>query len=312
MSSLGSWCESVTEMTRRWVFRLLRLTGLPWLLRELIHRRRVTILLFHDPRPDAVRRILDYVCRHYHVISLAHYLDCRRAGDVVALPPKALILTFDDGHRRNADLLPFLRERGVPVSIFLCASIVGTDRGFWFLHPAIGSTVHQLKRLGNDGRLARLAAAGFEQEGTVHPREALSAEEVAMMRPWVQFESHTCFHPVLPMCSDEVARAEIAGSKQILEQQFGLTIRALAFPNGDYSERDVVFAREAGYECALTVDPGVNSWATDLFHLRRLGVSDDPSGSELVVKASGLWAALKHVAGSGRVAWPARRGSKPE
>ena len=56
-------------------------------------------------------------------------------------------------------------------------------------------------------------------------------------------------------------------------------------------------AQEAGYECAITVDPGFNSQNTDLFKLKRLSIKDDADVNELIVKASGLWAYTKKLLG---------------
>jgi peptidoglycan/xylan/chitin deacetylase (PgdA/CDA1 family) len=40
-------------------------------------------------------------------------------------------------------------------------------------------------------------------------------------------------HPILPMCSDEVAEHEIAGSKAEVEELTGQPCRHFSIPNGD-------------------------------------------------------------------------------
>src|SRR5262249_52809892 len=107
------------------------------------------------------------------------------------------------------------------------------------------------------------------------------------------FQSHTVFHPILPSCTPERARREIVESKEILERQYGLKIYALAYPNGDHSDRDVELLRVAGYSCGLTMIAGFNDWKTDPFRLRRFAVSDDAGLNELIVKSSGLWGIAK-------------------
>jgi peptidoglycan/xylan/chitin deacetylase (PgdA/CDA1 family) len=94
-----------------------------------------------------------------------------------------------------------------------------------------------------------------------------------------------------------VSREEIVQSKQILEKEFGLNIYALAYPNGDYSKRDIALAKDAGYQCALTVDFGFNSKKTDPFRLKRICVNDATDLNELVVKASGAWDFFKTING---------------
>jgi peptidoglycan/xylan/chitin deacetylase (PgdA/CDA1 family) len=270
---------------RELCFLLLRCTGVPFLLRELHQRRRLTILVYHDPPADAFDRHLVQLKSLYRIIPLRLALDAL-AGRA-PLPPKALVLTLDDGHRGNADLIPEIRRRRVPVTIFLCSSIVGTAEPFWF------KTVDNpewLKRLPDEERLSALAGVRQTDE-----RQALSCHEVELMRSEIDFQSHTATHALLPRCRDHKAEAEIAGSKHDLEERFGFDIYAIAYPNGDYSPRDAAFARDAGYRCALTVDWRANGRDTDLFALRRLNMSDGAGPSELVMKASGLWALLRLV-----------------
>ena len=67
----------------------------------------------------------------------------------------------------------------------------------------------------------------------------------------------------------------------------------LAYPNGDYSDREVRLLEEAAYVCGVTMDAGVNDAHTDPFRLRRVALPDDAGINEVIVKASGLWALLK-------------------
>ena len=115
------------------------------------------------------------------------------------------------------------------------------------------------------------------------------------MRDWVDFQSHTCFHPCLTQCDDATAQAEIALSKQHLERDYALNINTISYPNGDYSERDIRMAKEAGYTCGITVEYGFNGLHPDLFRLKRISVNDARSQDELIVKASGCYAFLKNL-----------------
>jgi peptidoglycan/xylan/chitin deacetylase (PgdA/CDA1 family) len=209
------------------------------------------------------------------------------------LPAKSLIITFDDGHVSNYSLLPVVKKHQIPVTIFLCASIVNTNRHFWFLHEAVASIVEDLKKISNKKRLKKLAEHGFLQEEEHQHPEALSKEQIEEMSKWFDFQSHTLFHPVLPQCTHQEAADEIILSKQILENDFQLKIHTLSYPNGDYSERDIQLAKEAGYTSGITVDYGYNTTKTDLFRLKRLSVNDTGDINELAVKASGVWAFMK-------------------
>ena len=275
------------------VYKSLRYSGVAWLWREIVQRRKVTFLLFHDMDVADAERSFTYLKKHYHIIGLSDYLEAVRLG--VKLPPKSVVITFDDGHVSNYQMLPVIQRLQIPVTIFLCSSIVGTHRHFWFRHSEeMKYQVEALKQLTNQQRLEALKQFGFEQQQEYADTQALSKEQIAEMKDVVDFQSHTCYHPILPQCDNEEAQWEIAESKQQLECNYGLEISALSYPNGDYSLRDIQMAKEAGYSCGVTVDSGYNDFHTDLFRIKRFSVNDAKTITELMVKASGCYALMKH------------------
>lgn len=275
------------------VYKAIKWSGLAWLWREMVQRRKVTFLLFHDMEAADAERNFGYLKQHYNIIGLNDYLDAVR--NKKHLPNKAVVITFDDGHASNYTLLPIIKRMQIPVTIFLCSSIVGTHRHFWFRHSTeIKPQVETLKKNLNGQRLETLRQYGFAQEQEYDEIQALSKEQIEEMTPWVNFQSHTCFHPILPQSDYTTAENEIKDSKQQLEETFGLTINALSYPNGDYSERDIYLAQTAGYECGVTVDSGYNGIKSNLFRLKRFSVNDAENTTELMVKACGCYALLKH------------------
>jgi peptidoglycan/xylan/chitin deacetylase (PgdA/CDA1 family) len=274
-------------------YKLLRYSGFAWLWRETIQRNKVTFLLFHDMDVIDAERNFTYLKKHYRIIGLSDYLKAVRLG--AKLPKKSVVITFDDGHVSNYQMLPAIQRLQIPVTIFLCSSIVGTRRHFWFRHSEeMKSQVEALKQLTNQQRLETLRQFGFEQQKEYDDTQALSKEQIAEMKVVVDFQSHTCYHPILPQCDNEEARWEIVDSKQQLESDFGLEISALSYPNGDYSLRDIKIAKDAGYSCGVTVDSGYNDSHTDLFRIKRFSVNDAKTITELMVKASGCYALMKH------------------
>ena len=275
------------------IYKVLRYSGVAWLWRETLQRKRVTFLLFHDIAAEDAKRNFSYLKRHYNPISLKDYVNA--VHNQTKLPKKAVVITFDDGHLSNYRLLQIIKDLDIPVTVFLCSSIVGTQRHFWFRHiEAVKYGVESLKQLSNDERLQKMMIMGFAQDKEYNDRQALSCEEIEAMKREVDFQSHTCFHPILPQCDDATARDEIVISKQQLEAFFRLDVFALSYPNGDYSDREIKLAREAGYQCGITVDSGYNDLHSDLFRLKRFSVNDAKSNTELMVKASGIYALIKH------------------
>ena len=286
-------------IVKRWlrsaVFALLRFSGLPFLLRELWQRNKVTIAVYHALPADRAAAHFAALRSRYHVIGLSDFLAARSNRTTDRLPPRALIITFDDGHKSNYDLRPLLEAHRIPVTIFLCGGIVGTQRHYWWLHARNAANAQRLKALPDEQRTRELLNEGHTDTREYNTRHALSRVEIEEMKGMVDFQSHTMFHPILPACSDERAEQEIVESKQVLESQFGLRICALAYPNGDFSDREILLLQKAGYTCGLKLDSGVNDCETDLFQLRRVPLPDDAGINEVIVKTSGLWSLLTTI-----------------
>ena len=100
----------------------------------------------------------------------------------------------------------------------------------------------------------------------------------------------------LTVAADEVSIYEGGHLITIsIKELLGNEVYAFAYPNGDYSEREVRFVEKAGYKCAVSLEPGSNSAMTPQFRLRRFCIPDDASLHELIVKTSGLWHGLLAV-----------------
>jgi peptidoglycan/xylan/chitin deacetylase (PgdA/CDA1 family) len=116
---------------------------------------------------------------------------------------------------------------------------------------------------------------GVNEWDTVHGEVPDRLMDEVQVREWMsaghEIGAHTKTHPKLSRISPAQAREEISGSKKSLEDRFGVPIRHFCYPYGDYSAqvRDMVV--EAGYETAVTVDPGVWRGDTDRFLVPRIG-----------------------------------------
>jgi len=267
---------------------------LAYVVRELVQRKVVTILCYHKLDPVTADRHLKLLRRKYNIISLRDYLELRHKP-ASAAPGKALILTFDDGHQMQYSLKPVLEKHRVPVTSFICSGITGTNRHFWFETPMSDRELARLKTVSDMDRAERLEQLGFSETREYPARQALSWQEVEDMKAVVDFQSHSVFHPILPCCSETRSAREIAGSKTDLEGRLGSDIYAIAYPNGSHSPREVAFARDAGYQCGLTLDFGFNTGKTPTFQLKRIVMTDDAGPDELLVRASGVWDWLKHA-----------------
>lgn len=275
------------------LFKILRFSGIAFLFREIIQRKKVTILLFHDLKAKTADKTFAYLKNHYNLIGLNDLINAIDKKDFSKIPPKALIITFDDGHIRNYEMLPIIKKTNIPITIFLCAGLINTNRHFWFKYKNKSISTSHLKLVPNEERLEILSKVGFLQDKEFEQPQALRKEQIDEMSNFINMQSHTLYHPILPKCKYDVAKTEIVHSKDILENDYSLNINAISYPNGDYSDRDIELSKNAGYKCGITVDYGFNTVNTDPFRLKRISVNDTDDLNELSVKASGVWAFIK-------------------
>jgi peptidoglycan/xylan/chitin deacetylase (PgdA/CDA1 family) len=271
--------------------------GLVRATRTLLWRDRVAILLYHDPDPATLDRHLTYLSKFCDLVPLE---DFSRPGTG---RPRAAI-TLDDGHAGNARLLPVFIKHKVRPTIFLCSRIVGRPRTHWWMHPgAERAGLERLKRQSNDARVAELESAGFHQDGDDRAT-GLTAGQIEEMRPFVDFQSHTRFHPILTHCDDTECEEEIASSKHEVEALVKRHCEHFAFPNGNYGPREIELVKAAGYKTARTCDIGWNDQLTDPFRLRAMIISDEASTAMFAVQLTGIPRLLKYWFRSGR--WDGR------
>jgi len=64
------------------IFVLLRYSGIPFLLRELMQRRKVTILVYHALPATLARKHFQALRARYHVIGLADSFRARAKGEM--------------------------------------------------------------------------------------------------------------------------------------------------------------------------------------------------------------------------------------
>jgi peptidoglycan/xylan/chitin deacetylase (PgdA/CDA1 family) len=86
------------------------------------------------------------------------------------------------------------------------------------------------------------------------------------------FEAHSISHLDLRTLDDARAAREIAGSKEALEGHLGRPVAAFCYPAGLFGARERALVAEAGYEIAVSCEPGANTPATDRLSLHRIPV----------------------------------------
>jgi peptidoglycan/xylan/chitin deacetylase (PgdA/CDA1 family) len=276
---------------------------------------RLTVLAYHGvDDPETLGRQLDHLTRTMHPVSLDEVAEA--AARRRELPPRAVLITFDDGHRSLLkEGLPLLRERGLPAVAFVIAGLLGTDQPFWWTEVEA-----LLERGGRAGRHAGLEPAALVARlKTVPDAERLEVidglrrtarqpaprtgqlrlhELPALERAGVAVENHSLTHPCLPNCRDGKVHAEVLEAHRRLRQALGREPRAFAYPNGDWDERAERALREAGYALGFLFDHHPNPPVPPHpLRVSRFRVNSDTTLDRFALILSGLHSALHHARG---------------
>ena len=189
-------------------------------------RRRRTV----SPADFAAQ--MEWLHRHgFRAITHLQALEALELG--VPLPPKPILLTFDDGYRDVLDhAAPVLARLRMPATAYVITGLIsGPDPSFltW-------------------------------------------KDLLALERQGIDIGSHTVTHRNLTLLSDTEASAELRRSRRDLERHLGHAVPWLAYPHGAADTRIVQLARRAGYELAVTTQPGRIQSSSALLELRRVEV----------------------------------------
>lgn len=269
------------------LYRLLKYLGVLFLFRYFIVRRRVSVIVYHDPSKTVFRKHIEFLNKYYNFIALEDYYYALCAKDFSNIPNYALCLTFDDGHKGNYELTEIFREFNIRPTIYLCSGIVASNRHYWD-----GESPNQirkrLKSIPNRQRLLELKEFNFYNEREYENRQALSKMEIVNMMQYVDFQSHTKFHPALVNCDYMEKIEELVESKSRIEELTGKPCIHLAYPHGLYDDEVVQDAISAGYKTARTVDVGWNGPYSNPYKLKGIGVSDCASSAVLELQTCGI------------------------
>lgn len=157
----------------------------------------------------------------YTIVPLATVVD-GLAGRV-PLPPRAVAITVDDGHRTvYTDLLPIIRREHLPITLFIYPS-------------AISSASYAM----NWAQLQELLATGS-----------------------VHVQSHTWWHPDFRVerrrldaeAYRQFVRQQLGKPRQVLQSRLGVKADYLAWPFGIHDAGLEAAAKAAGYQAAFILD----------------------------------------------------------
>ncbi len=180
----------------------------------------------------------------FESVTMSQYVAYRKGQGT--LPPRPVMITFDDGYRSNRNIaFPLMREHGLTATVFIVSGLVGgTNR--WdpgdMQEPLLD--LHDLRELQTEG---------------------------------IEFQSHTRTHPRLTEIPPRQALLELTESRDELAQMLGAPVEVVAYPWARHDPSVEKLAEDAGYLAGATLRRRVNFDDTPLFALRRIGVAHTTS-----------------------------------
>src|SRR5262245_2372923 len=249
-------------------------------LLERADRRRpglLRALAYHDvPEAPAFEAQVAWLQERFHLTSIEEVL-AARAGRR-HLPPRSVLLTFDDAYRSFATVAwPVLRRRGLAAALFVPTAYPGGELGAFSWDRVQRACQHTARRdaLAAGGATLPLATAGERRAAAGRAKELVKAlphaqgmalvEELCrelgarpvehdvlswnelrrLAREGVAIGAHTRSHPLLTRVGPGEARTEILGSLDDLRRELGRVPALFAYPDGQVSAAALSILRQA-------------------------------------------------------------------
>lgn len=189
--------------------------------------------------PELLQRQLLAVRQHgYSVITPDEWVAAVHGR--MAAPPKPVIITFDDAwHDQYQYALPILEALGMRAVFYAYTATIGT--------PGTMSW-DELRELARRG----------------HVIGCHTATHSDLARPF-KFEDSARYAQRL--------QREIAGARDVMEQELGFPVAHFCYPYGYYNTNVIALVQAAGYRTAMTVNPNANAATTPLLQLGRIIVA---------------------------------------
>jgi len=235
---------------------------------------------------------MHWLAANYSVVPLDRLVDgvARREN----LRGKAAV-TFDDAYAGVfAHAWPLLQELGLPATVFVVAQAPGSDRDFWWDHPAVLRSYSDarretwLTRLRGDGT-AIVASLGLNGDASLRPppgyRPADWPTIVEAARAGLSLGAHSATHRALTTLGRFDLDTEVIASREVIARHTGVVPEVFAYPYGLSNEHVREVVRAAGYRAAFTLDRGRGP---DAWTLGRLNVPASISDAAFDAWTAGL------------------------
>lgn len=158
-----------------------------------------------------------------------------------SLPPKSVLITFDDGYADNFAAFNELTRRNMHACWFIVTKDIGVN-------------------------------SSWCDAGAPSAKLLTASQLIQMDQAGMDIGSHTHSHCRLTTIAGQTMTDELAQSQHCLSQLLGKSIDSLAYPYGLYAQDALVKARACGYNIAFTTRTGFGLVANSLLEVRRVSI----------------------------------------
>lgn len=199
--------------------------------------------------PDNFRAQMQYLADNGHT-PIDFYTLSRAIANLEPLPPKPVILTFDDGYLDNYEnAYPILQQFGFVGTFFIPTEFIDNNRVGYMSWPMI----------------EEMAASGH------------------------RFEPHSRTHPDLRDRENDYLIWEILGPQETLAFHIGYTPRYFSYPSGRYDDDVLAMMQRLDFWGAVTTMSGDELGYANRFDWPRLRVRNDTPLPEFIDLVNSTW-----------------------
>ena len=269
-------------------------------------------LLWGPMELDLFEKHIRYIIKHHEVRLLEEAVFDHKLPQ----KKKLATIAFDDGYRDNIEYaLDILDKHKIKASFYVVTDCIEKNIPIWthvldytFQHTRINEIDMNFDFLPADCKVTSLPSkkhriayviklkpflknlTHFNRDKVIERVTGTFTDVVipGMMMSWQDLSelkscghyigSHTLSHHILVTMNDEAAiKKELVQSKHIIKEKLGHDPISVAYPNGNYDDKVMALAKEAGYSMGLTVSERIfNPRKDDLFAIPRIVLYNEP------------------------------------
>ena len=233
-----------------------------------------------------------YLATYYQMVTVSDVLAVLKSRNKKDLPPRAVLVTFDDGYYDfEEQAWPILRRYKIPATLFVPTAYPNhPEQTFWWddLYQALQNTSRKENLNTPIGTFSLSNAVSRNQafqrlknymKTLKHAETILNVRELCrelgvqpaancimswdslrkLSQDGLTLGAHTRTHPLLNRISLDEAREEAIGSFEDLKREIGFALPIFAYPSGEFNNSVVSMLGHEGFSLAFTTKRGINS-----------------------------------------------------